>query len=180
MKKEPNIHVREIEVRDIDLLADYWFQSSKEHLLGMGADPEKLPPRKNLVAMLAQQIATPLNEKQSYALIWELDGKAVGHTNVNQISFGKQAYMHLHLWKPIHRNKGLGTALVKHSLPYFFDGLQLEVLYCEPYALNPAPNSTLKRLGFVFVKKHITIPGSINFEQVVNLWKLPRAKYLEL
>jgi hypothetical protein len=45
-------------------------------------------------------------------------------------------------------------------------------LYCEPYALNPAPNKTLEKLGFKFLKTYTTIPGWINFEQEVNLWEL--------
>ncbi|WP_257790643.1 hypothetical protein [Tenacibaculum sp. SZ-18] len=39
------ISVREIESRDIDLLLDYWYNSSEEHFLKMGADNSKLPSR---------------------------------------------------------------------------------------------------------------------------------------
>ena len=44
----------------------------------------------------------------------------------------------------------------------------LENLYCEPYALNLAPNGTLLKLGFKLVKQYETTPGSINFYQKVN------------
>jgi RimJ/RimL family protein N-acetyltransferase len=60
--------------------------------------------------------------------------------------------MHLHLWYPDKRIKGMGVQLVKKSLPYFFNNLHLKTLYCEPYALNPAPNKTLPKVGFEFVK----------------------------
>lgn len=173
------INVREIEDRDIDPITDYWLFSDPDYLVGMGVDLNKLPAREDLRNMLEGQLAKPLKEKMSYALIWEIDGQAVGHCNVNKIEHGQSAYMHLHLWQNKFRQKGLGSALVKKSLPYFFDHLHLQKLYCEPYALNPAPNKTLAGLGFQFVKKHSTIPGSLNFEQEVNLWVLSRADYLK-
>jgi RimJ/RimL family protein N-acetyltransferase len=92
--------------------------------------------------------------------------------------FGEQAYMHLHLWNSGFRQKGSGAILVQKSLPYFFENLKLKTLYCEPYTLNPAPNKTLEKIGFELVKTHVTIPGTLNFEQEVHLWKLTRENYL--
>jgi len=74
--------------------------------------------------------------------------------------------MHLHLWNAASRKKGIGSQLVKMSLKYFFENLKLKRLFCEPYALNPAPNKTLEKTGFDFVKEYITIPGAFNFEQL--------------
>ncbi len=88
--------------------------------------------------------------------------------------------MHLHIWNSEVRKMGLGTQLVKMSLPYFFKNMNLKKLYCEPYALNPAPNNTLKKVGFEFVKEYITIPGFLNFEQQVNLWELTYDKFKEV
>lgn len=48
----------------------------------------------------------------------------------------------------------------------------MKKLYCELYALNPAPNKTLEKVGFTFIKEHITVPGLLNFEQPVKLWEL--------
>ena len=58
------------------------------------------------------------------------------------------------------------------TLPFFFENFKLKKLYCEPYALNAAPNKTLTKAGFNFVKKYSTIPGSISFEQEVNQWEM--------
>lgn len=66
------------------------------------------------------------------------------------------------------------------TLPYFFNKLQLKRLYCEPYALNPAPNKTLEKVGFTFVKEHLTIPGSLNFEQPAKLWELTYNDFIKL
>ncbi len=175
-----NTQVRELTLSDISLIADYWTQASPEHLLGMGADPAKLPPRDHFIEMLSGQLALPYDQKAALALIWLLDEVPVGHCNVNQIQFGDRANMHLHLWKPISRQRGLGTELVSKSIPVFFEKLALNTLYCEPYALNPAPNKTLSKVGFTFVKKYLTIPGSINFEQEVIQWKMERNQELFL
>jgi len=177
MNNNIDINVREIQLEDIDLIADYWLKSDSNFLVQMGVDLNKLPTRKGLSLMLAKQINIPITNKKSYALIWELNGKQIGHSNVNCIEYGKQATMHLHLWKSTNRKKGIGTELAKKSISFYFEKLKIEKLICEPYALNPAPNKTLKNVGFQFIKKHRTIPGSLNFEQEVNRWELTKDNY---
>ena len=107
-------------------------------------------------------------------MIWELNGKQIGHSNVTRIEYGEEATMHLHLWKLTHRNKGIGTELVKKSLPFYFSKLKIKKLICEPYALNPSPNRTLRKIGFKLMKNYRTIPGPSNFEQEVNRWELTK------
>jgi RimJ/RimL family protein N-acetyltransferase len=171
------LSVREIEKRDIEKIADYWLHSTPEHLTGMGVDLAKLPAREEWIKMLNDQLGSSIEEKKSYCIIWEADGNAVGHCNINKIVFGDNAYMHLHIWQNGLRKKGAGQELVKKTLPWFFEKYQLKTLFCEPYALNPAPNKLLEKIGFEFVKEHITIPGYLNFEQPVKLWKLSSDKF---
>lgn len=170
------LSVRAIEKQDVELLVDYWMRASPEYLLGMGAIPSKIPSREDFEVMLIEQIATPLEKKPSYATIWLLNGEAVGHCNVNNIEFGQEAYMHLHLWHPEKRKKGMGTELVKLSVAHFFEQLKLKTIFSEPYALNPAPHKTLKKAGFTFIKKYTTIPGHWNFEQEVLRWKIEKTE----
>jgi RimJ/RimL family protein N-acetyltransferase len=174
------LSVREMQTGDIDAIAQYWSGSDSSFLLGMGVDLEKLPAKDEFATMLSEQLSLPYKEKQSYCIIWQVDDQAVGHSNINKIRFGEEAYMHLHLWDAGVRRKGLGTALVKMTLPYFFENFKLKKLYCEPYALNPAPNKTLEKTGFEFIKEYITIPGSINFEQKVKQWVLSYEKFRKL
>ncbi|WP_347157941.1 GNAT family N-acetyltransferase [Pontibacter chitinilyticus] len=174
------LSVREIQNSDIALVADYWLQADTAYLEAMGVEVSKMPARPEWETMLTEQIRAPLAEKKSYCLIWLLEDQPVGHSNVNKIIFGEEAYMHLHLWHADVRKLGYGAAFINLSLPYFFRNLQLQTLYCEPYALNPAPNKTLEKAGFSFVKSYTTTPGWINFEQPVNLWKLSAGKYKEL
>lgn len=169
-----------LQKEDIPHIINYWLSAEPAYLEGMGVDLAKMLPRENWEKMLSEQLSLSIPEKQSYAIVWRLDGEPVGHSNINKINMGKDAYMHLHLWKPDVRKKGIGTAFVKMTLPHYFETYALQTLYCEPYALNPAPNKTLEKVGFTFVKQHVTIPGTLNFEQPVNLWSLTRAQYLEI
>ncbi|MCB0524631.1 MAG: GNAT family protein [Saprospiraceae bacterium] len=164
--------VREIRSSDIDLIIHYWVTADTEYLRGMGADINKLPSPDELRQMLHKQTTQAYADKKAYCIIWELDGVPVGHCNVNKIIYGEEAYMHLHLWQAQNRRSGLGLEFVRMTLPYFFRNMKLQRLYAEPFAANPAPNKTLARLGFRFLKTYTTTPGSINFEQEVNLWVL--------
>ncbi|MEO7983595.1 MAG: GNAT family protein [Bacteroidota bacterium] len=174
------LSVREIQQPDIELLLDYWLSADATYLAGMGADIAKLPARHDWAIMLAEQLSRSYHEKKSYCIIWLVNDEPVGHSNVNKIVFGVEAYMHLHLWQHSNRQKGMGTQLVKMTLPYFFENLQLKKIYCEPYALNPSPNKTLEKVGFTFIKEHLSIPGSLNFEQQAKLWELRYDNYKKL
>jgi RimJ/RimL family protein N-acetyltransferase len=174
------LSVREIQEEDIEFLINYWLNADQTFLENMGVDVSKMPTKEGWEQMLSQQLRRSYKEKKSYCIIWQVNGKAVGHSNVNKIIFGQEAFMHLHLWEKDLRKSGLGTSLVKMTLPYFFNHLNLKILYCEPHALNAAPNNTLKKVGFEFVKEHINIPGFLNFEQKTNLWKLSYEKFKKL
>ena len=162
------LSVRELTQEDIAYITDYWLQADKDYLLSMGALIDRIPAREYWQTMLAEQITQSYPEKKSYAIIWLIDGKAVGHCNVNNIAFGEQAHMHLHMWSAENRQKGTGRQLVSMTLPYFFGNLQLKKIICEPYAQNEAPNRTLEKAGFDFVKEYITTPGYLSFEQTVR------------
>lgn len=170
------ISIRAIEEQDVEPLVDYWMNASPEYLRGMGAIPNKIPSKEDFKAILMKQINTPLEEKSSYATIWLINGRAAGHCNLNNIQFGNHAYMHLHLWNPIRRKRGLGTALIQLSVAHFFEHLELQTIFSEPYALNPAPHKALEKAGFTFVKKYKTIPGHWNFEQEVIRWKIEKGE----
>ena len=166
------LSVREIISDDIVKIADYWMNAEQAYLVSMGVEQGKMPGRNDLVNMLMAQIDSSYGEKNSYAIIWLSDGSPIGHSNINRIVYAEEASLHLHLWDQHNRKRGLGSILLKMSLPYYFRNFKLRKLYSEPYALNPAPNNTLKKLGFNLVKRYRTIPGSINFEQEVFRWEL--------
>jgi RimJ/RimL family protein N-acetyltransferase len=174
---DPALSVREIQESDIHHITNYWLTADVGYLKRLGVDESKIPTREELTQMLMEQIDVGYEEKKSYCLIWLINNVPSGHSNINKIVYGEEAYMHLHLWNNAARQQGLGSAFIKLTLPYYFSNYKLQKLYCEPYALNPAPNKTLAKAGFDFVKQHVTIPGSLNFEQQVNLWEITFDKY---
>ncbi|GAA4467222.1 hypothetical protein GCM10023093_22710 [Nemorincola caseinilytica] len=175
-----HLSVREIQASDIPLITHYWLTAEPDFLLGMGVDLDKMPQEHEWHTMLTEQLATPHPHKMSWCIVWLINGVPAGHSNINKIIPGEEAYMHLHLWHTTTRQQGTGVGLVRLTLPYFFDTYGLQRLYCQPYVHNAAPNSTLRKVGFEFVRQEITTPGWLNFEQPVNLWVMTRERFLQL
>src|SRR5687767_2519146 len=92
--------VRELQQDDISGVVNYWLHSAPEYLQSLGVDMAKLPDESSFRQMLASQITAPYSEKRSYCLVWMINGQPAGHSNVNPIRFGEDAFMHLHLWNP--------------------------------------------------------------------------------
>ena len=169
---ENNLSVRVAEENDFNNMVDYFLKADNQFLQGMGVDPEKLPKRGEWLTLLLDDHKKDIENKGFYYIIWLLENMPVGHSNINKIIFGKEAYMHLHFWRSDKRQKGFGFEFMKLCIPYYFNSFKLKKIYCEPYALNPGPNKILKKLGFDFIKQYETTPGRINFYQPVNRWCL--------
>ena len=169
-----NRTIRALESSDIDQIIDYFLTADHDFLAGMGVNPKKLPDADSWQSLLNQDLTRSLPDRQFYYLIWELDHRPVGHSNINKIVFGQEAYMHLHLWQSQNRQAGHGIYFISQSISKYFQIFDLQNLFCEPYALNPAPNKILAKVGFELVKTYETTPGWINFQQTVNRWVLSR------
>ena len=126
--KNKQISIQELTEKEIPLIIRYWLTSSPEHLIAMGVDLEKVPTEENLTKYLTSQVSLPIEAKESYALIWMLDGKPIGHSNINEINFGESAKMHLHIWEQANRQKGIGLELLKLSIEAYFKKFNLQEL----------------------------------------------------
>ena len=177
---DPILSVRELQHSDIDYIIQYWMTASESYLEGMGVDINKLPQREQFIQFLTDQINCPIETRKSYTIIWQLDNRPIGHCNTNPTTFGEEALMHLHIWNNEKRKSGLGLQFVRMTLPWFFNNLQLKNLYCQPYALNPGPNKTLQKAGFMLEKEFVTIPGAFNFEQPVKRWHMSKEMFGQL
>ena len=175
-----SIEVRESIEPDIEKIVDYFVQADTDFLRGMGAEKSKLPRRENWIENLQSELAKPYNKKGYYYIIWLKDNQPIGHSNVNHIEFGKSATMHLHLWQSGTRKSGMGLEFLKLTIPFYFENLELKKLICEPYSKNIAPNKTLKKFGFDFIRNYETIPGPINFQQIVNRYELSKEQFQEI
>ncbi len=174
-----DILVQKMEREDIESIVNYFLNASTDYLLGMGAEPSKLPDKATWTAYLETELSKENADKDIFYTIWQVNGKKIGHSNINNITFGQEANMHLHMWKPENRRKGIGTRLVGNSIAVFFKEFELEKIICEPYAFNPAPIKTLKRLNFKYERTYMTIPGTICFPQNVKRFVLSQQDYID-
>lgn len=173
-------YVKEIKQDDVELIIYYFLNSDHAFLKGMGVDPEKLPNRHEWQNLISEDLLRPMHRRQFYYLLWRLGDTPIGHSNINKIVYSDHAYMHLHLWDHRNRKSGNGMYFIRSCINKFFETFELKQLFCEPYALNMAPNRTLAKTGFEFVKQYETTPGWINFHQKVNRWALSREKWIQL
>jgi RimJ/RimL family protein N-acetyltransferase len=170
--------IEEIEVRpfsireDYELMLDYFYKADEPFLRGMGVDRLKLPLRDSWLDALLVDHEKPDKERDRFYLVWIFRGRRVGHSSINNIIHGIEAFIHLHLWNSKLRKAGLGMEFVRRSANFFFERFNLKKLVCEPWAENPAPNRVLEKLGFTFVRRYRTIPGVIAYEQDVNRYEL--------
>jgi len=173
MQETADIEVRPFSSREeYELMVDYFLKADDWFLRGMGVDRLKLPLREKWLDDLLVDYRKPDHQRDRFYLVWLLRGERVGHSSINNIIFGAEAFIHLHLWKPELRRADLGTEFMRKSANFYFDRFQLKKLLCEPWAENHAPNRVLEKLGFTLVKRYKTIPGVIAYEQEVNHYEL--------
>ncbi len=168
------LDIREMHSYDIEIIVDYFVNADHSFLRGMGVEKNKLPKRADWIEKLKIDLTKPYEKKEFYYVIWLIDNKAVGHSNINMIEFDSIATMHLHLWDKENRKNGLGIEFLKLTIPCYFEKFSLKKLICEPFSENVGPNKALKKVGFSLVKIYDTIPGWINFYQVVNRYELKK------
>ncbi|MBR0855594.1 GNAT family N-acetyltransferase [Bradyrhizobium liaoningense] len=164
------LDVREMRLDETPLVIDYFHSSTPEHLEMLGVDPTRLPPREAWATIFNTLYGVEIEQRRGFFLIWLMDGDPIGFSSCDKIVFGAQANMHLHVTKPAERKRGIGTQCVRLSVEIYFQKLKIKQLFCEPNAFNVGPNRTLQRAGFKYVKTHMTVPGPLNFHQVVNRW----------
>lgn len=159
---------------ETSIVIDYFLDATPEYLNSLGVDPKLVPERAAWRARFEQQLALPVEQRKVMLVLWELDGKPAGFSSSDRIKFGEEAYMHLHILHPQRRQQGNGAVFVRQTAKVYFEMLKIKRLFCEPYALNVAPNRTLQAAGFKYVKTHETVPGPMNFHQPVTRWMIER------
>ena len=168
------LSVREMRLDEVGLIIGYFHDASAEHLETLGVDPTRLPEPARWQERYAREYGLPYEKRGALLVVWQLDGTTMGFSTADKIRFGEQANMHLHIVDPVLRRSGHGAACVRETCRIYFETLRLERLFCEPNAFNIAPNRTLQRAGFRYVKTHMTVPGWLNYHQAVTRWVLER------
>jgi RimJ/RimL family protein N-acetyltransferase len=164
--------VREMRLAEVEVRIAYFHDATDEYLQTLGVDRALLPSRRAWREFYEADHARPLAERESYTLFWELDDRIVGFSSVDRITFGEQAFMHLHILDSANRRAGMGPEFVRLSAALYLRVLELRRLYCQPNAFNVAPNRTLQRAGFRYEFTKQMQPSSINFPQPITRWVL--------
>jgi RimJ/RimL family protein N-acetyltransferase len=168
------LQVREMLLSEVDLRISYFHDACDEHRRMLGVDRALLPSRRAWREFYEADAARPLPERENYTLVWELDDRIVGFSSTDAITFGEQAFMHLHILDSGDRSAGMGAEFVRLSAATYFRALELQRLYCQPNAFNVAPNRTLQRAGFRYEFTRQMQPSAINFPQPITRWVLDR------
>lgn len=169
-----NISVREMQLDEVEVVINYFHGATPEHLELLGVDPTRLPSKAQWKHLYEYDYSQPRERRKSLLVLWQADGKNIGFSSVDKIKFGEEAYMHLHVFEPQSRKAGYGAMCVRQSVAIYFQSLELKRLLCEPNAFNVAPNRTLQKAGFRYVKTHMTVPGPLNFHQAVTQWAMEK------
>jgi RimJ/RimL family protein N-acetyltransferase len=167
--------VREMKLEEAGIIADYFHEATPEYLEMLGVDPTKVPEREKLLQRYAHECSLPRESRKQFIVVWILGDTPVGFSSADRIVFGREAYMHLHIFRPEHRKSGYGAECVKETVKIYFEQLDLQRVFCEPNAFNVAPNRTLQRAGFTYLKTHMTVPGPLNYHQAVTRWVLEKS-----
>lgn len=169
------LHVREMRLDETGIVVDYFHRATPEHLELLGVDPTRLPPRSAWRQFYEADHALPPEQRRSVQVLWLDGGEPIGFSTADKIVHGLHAHMHLHVLDPDRRRSGVGVHCVRESVALYFERLRLQRLYCEPHAFNTAPNRTLQKAGFRYVKTYKTVPGPLNFHQAVTQWVMEAA-----
>ena len=166
--------VREMTESEFEFVIEYFFRATPEFLETLGVDPTRLPTPDSWRERFRREQAKPIEQRTWLVVTWLKDSGPLGFSTSDKITYGEQANMHLHVVDPERRNQGYGAECVRRSADIYFERLKLKRLFCEPYAFNVAPNRTLQRAGFKYVKTYMTVPGPLNFRQAVTRWVMER------
>jgi RimJ/RimL family protein N-acetyltransferase len=166
--------VREMVSSEVDVVIEYFQNSTPEHLELLGVDPTRLPPLESWRERMRHECTLPIDQRARLLVVWLSGDRPVGFSIADKIAFGEQANMHLHVTDAERRHQGIGLECVRRSIDIYFDRLKLKRLFCEPNAFNVAPNRTLQKAGFKYLKTHMTVPGPFNFHQAVTRWVMER------
>lgn len=166
--------VREMTLDEVRIRIDYFHNSSDAYLERLGVSRSLLPAPDEWFSFYEQDAARPIQERLVYSLLWLVRDEPVGFGSLDRIEFGNEAFMHLHVLREDDRRRGLGTECVRRSVAIYFETFQLRRLFCEPNALNVAPNRTVQAAGFRYLFSHFTTPGPINVPQVTTRWAIDR------
>jgi RimJ/RimL family protein N-acetyltransferase len=173
-RQNAQLTVRPLAAEDLDGYIAYFTRSPKADAERMALDVNRVPSATRLRSDLEAMIAAPLDRVRSFVLVWCLDGKAVGHSSLKDITLGDCGSIHLHMWRADLRGKGYGPRLFCLSALDFYKRFSLKRIICEPKADNPMANRMLKKIGFPLVLTHVAASSELSIVCELNRYEILR------
>ena len=164
--------VREMWHSEVPRVVDYFHTMDLATYDRLGVDANRVPAREEWIEMVQSDFDNPIKVRKHFYVTWLLDDHPIGHSNINDIQFSEQAFMHLHIWQPAARHQGHAQCFLRESVRIYFERFRLQRVYCQPKAENLAPQRALEKAGFSHVRTYHTTPGRLNVPQDVSLWMI--------
>src|SRR5437588_3370385 len=76
---------RPMQLAETDIIIDYFHSASPEFLNTLGVDPSLLLERAQWKARFAQLFALPIERRNFFAIIWEIEGQPAGWSSADKI-----------------------------------------------------------------------------------------------
>lgn len=168
------LSIRPWTTEDLPKIAEYFCRGTDEFYEQLGIDRTKVPKPEAYARALAEQLAKSGTAVTAFYNIWEVEGRAVGHSSLKDIRYGEFGSQHLHTWEPLARGKGFGPILFCLSTIDFFSRFNLKELICEPSAKNPSPNRMLTKVGFEKIGSRVAASSDIAKLCEINTYRIDR------
>ena len=168
------VSVRPWVQEDIPNIVQYWMSISNADAERMGCDLSRFPSAQEYARTLGEQLRSATETATAFYSMWVVNGDTIGFASLKNIRFGIRGEMHLHMWDPNHRGKGLGGRLFCMSAIDFFDRYKVREIVCEPGASNPFPNRMLQKVGFPLTGSRVGRSSELSKELLLNTYSITR------
>ena len=81
--------VREMMSSEVNIIIQYFQDSTPEHLETLGVDPTRLPPAQSWRERLQRECTLPIEQRSALFVIWLSDHRPVGFSTSDKIRYGE-------------------------------------------------------------------------------------------
>lgn len=168
------VTVRDIELQDIGPIADYWHDSDSEYLESIGVDINKIVSRDITISTFESALPNIRGDQDRIVLIFEVDNKIIGYTNVNFNQTG-DPFAHVHITDYKYRNKGIIPSVFFKVITVFYDYFNIKKLYLQTNIKNKKINNLLFKKNITNIKtEYISKPDGMGAIGTYNLFSCSR------
>lgn len=171
------LSVRQLEIKDIPHIVNYFLEMRDQQLLIDGFDLEKIPFEEELIEELKISINSPDKVKKKFILILQEGGKDYGHCHLIRKNKAEEAYFDFYNWKGMLNREKVVDGLLKLALEQMIKIYNLKTIYAEITKGDEYRDEAFKRSGFEFIKENKHARDSWSQEQVFNLLKLDCSEF---